>query len=365
MADGQAAPAPAQQPAAPQAPQFEPGVPVTDEHSAALSLGRFLDPEPPQADPNAARDERGRFVPRQPQGEPDDPQAQAAEQAPEGEPAAEPEAEPAATVEIDPEAPLFEVKHGEEAKKVSLKELQSGYMMQADYTKKTQELAQVRKQTAQATEQAVAAERTQYLQTLGHLNALVQQAAAPELQQVDWNRLASESPADYVRLDNRRKQVEFTLNRLTEEAQRLTQKQEQEREQRWSQAVSESREVLNGKIPSWTDELYGTLLKRGMQTYGYTPEDITGQSRKDTFISPAFIEMLHDAHQYRLLKEGKPAVEKKVAEVPKAIKPGARQPVQAPQQQEFQKARQALRSSGRVEDAASVFQSFVGGTPRR
>lgn len=308
--------------------------------------------------PDAApkeRDPQGRFAKTDaPQQDGDEPPPQESPQQADGN---EPEERQTEQIEIDPEAPLFEVQQGEETKKLSLKELKSGWMMQQDYTRKTQELADERRRTAQEKVQAVETERSQYLQTLGQLQALMVQSVAPELQNVDWNKLAVESPADYVRLDNRRKQAQYALQRVAEETQRVTQQQEREASERRSQAASESVKVLKEHIPAWNDDLYSELLKRGVQTYGYTSKEV------GEITDHRFIELLHDAHQFRALKDQKPVVDKKVAEVPKVVKPGQRQPVQNGQQKQFQDARTKLRESGRVEDAADVFRAFT--TPRR
>ena len=90
---------------------------------------------------------------------------------------------------------VFTVKVDGKEVEVTLEELQKGYSRTQDYTRKTQQIAEVRKH-AEAELQAVRAEREQYAHLLGALEAQVQQAAQP---QIDWDRLYSEDPIEWVR----------------------------------------------------------------------------------------------------------------------------------------------------------------------
>jgi hypothetical protein len=106
------------------------------------------------------------------------------------------------SITIDPDVPLFEVtvktEGGQnEVKKVSLKDLESGYMMQADYQRKTAELARAREQLQQEAVQIIEPERQQYIQNLNILQQAVMALGASDLQQVDWERLSVEDPAKF------------------------------------------------------------------------------------------------------------------------------------------------------------------------
>ena len=93
------------------------------------------------------------------------------------------------------EPQTFTVKVDGKEVTVTLDELQQGYSRTQDYTRKTQQIAEVRKQVEQES-QAIRAERAQYAQLLGALEQQVQQAAEP---QIDWDRLYQEDPIEWVR----------------------------------------------------------------------------------------------------------------------------------------------------------------------
>jgi hypothetical protein len=88
----------------------------------------------------------------------------------------------------------FTVKVDGKEVSVTLDELQKGYSRTQDYTRKTQQIAEVRKQVEQETH-AVRAEREQYAQLLGALQAQLQSSEP----QVDLERLYHEDPIEWVR----------------------------------------------------------------------------------------------------------------------------------------------------------------------
>ena len=90
-----------------------------------------------------------------------------------------PEEEPAEEQSEDEEEPkeeeqpqTFTVKVDGKDVSVTLEELQKGYSRTQDYTRKTQQIAEVRKQV-EAETQAVRAERAQYAQLLSALQAQI------------------------------------------------------------------------------------------------------------------------------------------------------------------------------------------------
>jgi hypothetical protein len=67
---------------------------------------------------------------------------------------------------------------------------------------------------------------------------------------------------------------------------------------------------------------------------------------------------LYKAMQYDKLQSSKPAVNKRVQEAPKVLKPGVSKPRDS-NSEELKKLKARAKSSGRVADAASVFERFL------
>lgn len=289
----------------------------------------------------------------QPEGTPDAPvedgkaPVEAKEEQPEQEAAEDTE-----TVEIDEESPMFDVVVGEGTKKLSLKELRAGYMMQQDYTRKTQEVAkqreEVQAQARQATEQAV----KPYVERLQVFQKAVQATVAPELGNVDWNKLASEDPAEYVRLSNRAKQVNDVLTAAQQEINRVQSEQQHQEQTKLAEKAAKAVEVLQKDIPEWGSAVYQDLMKTAVEKYGYAPDEIA----KET--DPRLFKLLNDAKAQLAIREAKPVATKKVAVVPKTVKSNAREG--DGQRRVVQDAKDRLRKSGRDSDALPIFERLLG-----
>lgn len=262
---------------------------------------------------------------------------------------AQPEKE-AETIEIDPEAKLFEVEittEGGEKKmeKMSLSELKSQRMMQADYQRKTAELARQRDEVQVQIRQGIEKTQAEYLQALQAQEALIWNAVAPELQKVDWDKLAVEDPAGFVQLSNRATKVQQTIQAIQAERQKIVQ---QEAEYRKSVLAPKANEELRRDIPNWDLNLYQGLLKTAIDSYGFKPEEV------NEVVDPRMMKVLHDAYQYRQIKAQKPIADKKVIEKPKTMKAGTRESPQVNQD-----AFKRLRQSGRIEDAAGAILNML------
>ena len=257
------------------------------------------------------------------------------------------------TVELDPDAPLLDItvklEDGrEDTRKWSLNEMKKGVMLQADYTRKTKELAREREAVPQQAQQQVSQVAQAYEQRLQVINSAVARMAQDEIGTVDWNKLSREDPAEFVRLSARANQLNQIFTAAQTEIAALQQQQQLVAQQDQAKRVNESLEVLSRDIPNWSNEHYATLLKAGREAYGFTHEEIASVT------DARMIKVLNDAYQYQALKAARPAVEKRLASVPKVLKPGVvegrtDQSVEA----DAQARRQLKKSGGKDMDAAA------------
>ena len=112
----------------------------------------------------------------------------------------------------------FTVKVDGKEVSVTLDELQKGYSRTQDYTRKTQQIAEVRKQ-AEAETYAVRAEREQYAQLLGALQTQLQSSEP----QVDLERLYHEDPIEWIRQKEVMRDRQEKIVAIQGEQQRLAQ----------------------------------------------------------------------------------------------------------------------------------------------
>src|SRR6185369_7484043 len=100
------------------------------------------------------------------------------------------------------------VKIDGQESEVSLKEAREGYQREADYRKKTQELAKERSEIPVKVKAELQKEQERYQQNVRVLYQAVAQLADAELVQTDWNKLANEDPAEFVKRTHRKSQFE-------------------------------------------------------------------------------------------------------------------------------------------------------------
>jgi hypothetical protein len=281
-----------------------------------------------------------------------------APEAPEEQPEAEaqPETEAAESVEIDPDAKFIEVEvvveGGEKrTEKLSLNELKAQRMMQADYQRKTQELARQRDEVPEKIRQGIQEQLTKSVQEIQSLQETLIQAVAPELRGVDFNKLANEDPAEFVRLSNRARQIEQAWQAM----ERTRQTKQQELSAMHEQQLQKMREDATGKIRSEIpnyDEIAPVLKDTAVKTYGFKPEEL------ETIHHPGFAKLLHDAHEFQKSKSAKTTiVEKKVAHVPKVVKPGTVR--EDAGRERVTESFKKLSKTGHVNDAAAVFYHML------
>lgn len=241
------------------------------------------------------------------------------------------------------------LKNGEEEKELelSLDELRLGYMRQDDYQRKTQEVAKTRNE-AQEQVRAVAEQvRDAFSKELNTLSAMVDTVAASEFKGVDWNRLSQENPAEFVRLQHRASQLQQAKVAIAQKQQAVEQQRLLERQQRLAQALPQAETKLREAIPNWSDELRQALVKTAKEAYQRPDSELNEVGNFD----PSYVQMLHDAHQWRQLQAQKPIVEKKVVEVPKVLKPGTKNSVNS-DARKLADLRARIKKSGGKDKAA-------------
>jgi len=230
-------------------------------------------------------------------------------------------------------------------------ELKRGYMKDRDYRAKTALVAREREALQAKIKEQTEPVVQQYQQSLQFFEQALWKTLAPEMQSVDWNKLAQENPAEWAAKMQAVNNVNSLLQTVKAEQQKLQEKQKEEMQTHMKRAVEESVDTLKREIPGWNNELYNSILSAG-KNYGYSNEEL------NAVIDPRAIKVLHDAMKYRALQAAKPAVEKRVTEVPKVLKPGTAERPDA-NAEGFKQAMAKLGKTGRTEDAHLAALHFL------
>ena len=252
----------------------------------------------------------------------------------------------------DEEAPkVFTVKVDGKEVEVTLDELQKGYSRTQDYTRKTQQVAEMRKQT-ETELAAIRAEREQYAQLLGALSEQVKVAAEPN---VDWDRLYQEDPIEYVRQREVMRENRERAAAIQAEQQRLSEIAQQEQMKQFEVIKAKESEALLEAIPAWKDPAKAkaekTMLIEFGQKLGFTPQEL------GNIYDHRVVLALRKAALYDQMQAKRQGIKPVTNNGPKPAKPGAAGRVS--QMSDASRAKQRLAKTGRVDDAASAIELLL------
>ena len=248
----------------------------------------------------------------------------------------------------------FRVKAAGEEREVTETELIEGYQLGADYTKKTQKLAEERKavEAERAKIQEATKLRDQYAQRLQMMEQFLQQQNKGE----NLEALKESDPIGYAVKVAEQAQREKQLAILQQEQQRIAQQQQAEQSERLQQHLAEESQKLTNLIPGYGDPKAGDQIRKDIREYaksiGWSDQELASLYDSRAVLS------LYQGMKYAKLQSNKPAITKKVEAAPKVMKAGTSVPRNAEAEQN-KKLQQRLRQSGKVRDAAALFEKFL------
>jgi hypothetical protein len=255
--------------------------------------------------------------------------------------------------EQEPEKPKYRVKAAGEEREVTLEELVRGYQLEADYTKKTQSLAEERKavEAERSRIQEANQLRDQYAQRLQLVEQMLAQQPSENLE-----ALKETDPIGFAVKVAEQQQKEKQLYAIQAERHRIAQQQQAEQQAMLSTHVASEAEKVAQAIPDFTDKEKGETVRKEIRSFaksiGWSDQELAS-----VYDSRAVLT-LYKAMQYDRLIQNKPEMNKKLSQAPKMIKSGASSQRSA-DQEGIKKQKQKLRNSGRVADAANLFERFL------
>ena len=237
---------------------------------------------------------------------------------------------------------------------VTLDELQAGYSRQADYTRKSQVLAEQRKKADEelaATQQ----ERQRYLSQLEQFNTQAD-SKINELAKTDWTQLKEEDPTEYMLKRDQYRELQENKRTVEDEQKDLQLKSQQENQVKWQEELGRQQEIMVQRLPEWTDPDKGPKLKQNIKSFavkkGFTEQEV------NSLIDARSVDVLHKAMLYENLLATKIS-NKKTKVVPKVQKPGSPATKGEISSDKVKAQRARLRKTGHVNDAKSVIESLM------
>lgn len=186
--------------------------------------------------------------------------------------------------------------------------LKDAFLRQADYTRKTQEVAEIRKQAEAQAE--TARQREAFIQhnvaEVARIQAIDTELA--QFQQVNWDQLWDSDPVQAGKLNQR---AQFLQAQRAQTEQVLTQRQAQFlqwQQQEAAKRLNEGQQVLKREIPNW-----GTEIQDQLRTYALNTGWSAGELQN---ITPRQVVALYRDFQFVKMREKATQKPKVVQEKP-------------------------------------------------
>lgn len=257
-----------------------------------------------------------------------------------------PDPEETITIEVDGKAV--------EIKKSELPDLYKGQLRQADYTKKTMEVAEQRK-AAEAEATKAREERQQYAQGLQQAQALLQ-AQLQEQGQIDWQKLLETDPVEYLKQQHLAQARHAKLQQINQEQQQLHARTQAEHAEQMRAFIRTQQDELLAKLPEWKDESKAKVEKQALKEY-LSKEGFDEQALNSISDHRAVL-LARKAMLYDQMMSKAQAAAKKVQTLPQKVeRPGSGAKV-SPLDGRSSAMRQ-LSKTGKLEDGVSLLAQLL------
>ena len=252
-------------------------------------------------------------------------------------------------IQENSEEPVYTVTVDGTDYEVTQDELIQGYQRNADYTRKTQELAVEKQQSSEFVERSKKDVEAKLAQ-LTQLNQAAQAQLQEEYAKIDFEKLYDEDPVEAARLEHKMRKKHEQLAQVQQQTQQL-------QTQEFQKYLEEQQKQLNVKLPELSHPEKGQQFKKQMRDYlssvGFNSQEI------DSVYDHRYVMLVRDAMSYRNLQKAKPQIKKKAVNAPKVVKSGVSKSKGQQQAEAKRQQLSKLRKSGSVQDAAKLFRSLV------
>lgn len=214
-------------------------------------------------------------------------------------------------------------------------ELKDGYLRQADYTRKTQEVAQARRhvETMLATASQAVQASQQFADIVGQIKAA--DASLQAFHSLNWNELRASDPVEYATKQADYARWQSYRDGLVRNLQDTKAQVDYAMAQDMAAKVHEGAQLLSQAIPGWGEQRMKEL-RAAAARHGYNDQEL------DSIADPRAVMILFKAAEYDKLQAAKVSKAQQVKNLPPVAKPTARSQDKAA----FQKARESFRKTG-------------------
>ena len=256
---------------------------------------------------------------------------------------------------------LYAVTVNGEEQEVTLDELLKGYSRQSDYTRKTQEISEQRKQADAAVRQHLAEvgqirnERQQYMQTLQNIIDNSGQQF-DQFIDVDWDTLKETNPIEYVTKREEYREMQERISSLQQQQHAVAQKQAQDATTLHARTLNQEHHRLVEVLPEWGDpekqrEL-GVEIRDYARTQGFADKEISD------LIDHRSVLVLRKSMLYDKLNASD-IKSKKLKNKPRVVRSGKGASKSTEKRSIRAKSMKRLQQTGHVDDAAALLEDMM------
>ena len=246
--------------------------------------------------------------------------------------------------------------NGEEVEK-PLDEIVALAQQGLDYTQKTQQVAEQRKEL-EAYAESIKAQEQAFQEQMQLNNVLIEDVAKitsldQQLNQyanVNWNQLSDNDFVEAQKLFFSYNQLQQERSQLVSQFEAKKQQVVQKQSQLMAEKIAKGKEVLAKEIPNWSPETNQALLSTG-KDYGFSDAEL------NSIVDPRHVKVLHDAMQWRKLQQNS-VVKKKVSNAKPVVKPGSKD-TKAEANSNHRNLRESLRRTGKSDAAQKLIENML------
>jgi hypothetical protein len=267
-------------------------------------------------------------------------------------------------VEEEDDTPqLYAVKVDGKDYEVTEEELLKGYSRQQDYTRKTQELSEYRKELDQASQfyhqeiQATQEARQNYIDSV--TTAIeTNLTGLQEYQNIDWERLKAEDKEQFLVKRDEYREAQSNIEQLKQTHQQESQRQNSEHQQQFQQwAQSEHLKLVN-IIPAWGEPEKQKAIAKDLREFAFS-KGFNEEEIKQLFDHRSILIMMQAKAWEDNQRKSRNLKTKKVKKNVKVLKSGKGVEKSASNKAVRHTKMKRLKQSGHVNDAVGLFEDFV------
>jgi|TARA_R100001443_G_scaffold3842_2_gene11745 hypothetical protein len=232
---------------------------------------------------------------------------------------------------------------------VDLEELKAGYQKDADYRRKTEELA-IEKREVRAEEDRL---KNQYSTKMEDLNSLVATLNAEinnDMNSKELDALWEEDPTEAAKVDRR---IQKRKNTIQQAQQKLREHQQAQ----FQEILREEQKKLHLKHPEIADPIKGNTVKSNIMNYlsskGFSNEDVA------RIYDSRYFDVIMDGMNYNKSKSVKPGLVSKKVKPTKFVKSGIKSTKEELNSKSRLNQIKTLKKSGNPKDATDLLLRYL------